>query len=100
MAWRRAGSTDAYQELTFAEDNLENFYTVPTAVLQASSQVEILVRYTDGTSATATAASYFAAIAARRGRTRRAMSWLCAFRSSFGSRFTWRSATSEPRRMK
>jgi expansin (peptidoglycan-binding protein) len=57
MAWRHAGGTDAYQELTFAEDNLENFYTVPTAVLQASSQVEILVRYTDGTSATLKIAS-------------------------------------------
>ena len=57
MAWRRAGSTDAYQDLTFAEDNLENFYSVPTAVLQASSQVEILVRYSDGTSATLPIAS-------------------------------------------
>jgi hypothetical protein len=51
MAWRPAGSSNAYQDLVFAEDNLENFYTVPVAVLQSASKVEILVRYVDGTSA-------------------------------------------------
>jgi expansin (peptidoglycan-binding protein) len=57
MAWRPAGSSDAYQDLVFAEDNLENFYSVPVAVLQSTSKVEILVRYADGTSATLPIAS-------------------------------------------
>ena len=41
-----------------------------------------------GTSATATAAPYFAAISAMAGRTRTAISWLCRLRSPFGRRFT------------
>lgn len=52
LAWRRTGSADAYQDLTFAEDGLENFYSVPVSLLQSSSAVEIQVRYADGTAAT------------------------------------------------
>ena len=57
MAWRPAGSSDAFQDLVFAEGNLENFYSVPVSVLQSTSKVEILVRYAEGTSASLQIAS-------------------------------------------
>lgn len=52
MAWRPSDSASAFEELVFAEGNLENFYSVPAKLLQSPSQVEILIRYNDGTSAT------------------------------------------------
>ena len=83
-------------------------HAVPASLLSANAAIQTLgvdlemVAATDGvgTSATATRALNRAAIAATRGRTRLAMSWLWAVRSPLGTRLTWRSATWAPRRMK
>jgi len=54
MAWRPSGGAAPYQDLVFDEGNLENYYTVPASVLQSANEVDLIIRFSDGTSTTMT----------------------------------------------
>ena len=49
IAYRTRGSTGSFTDLPFGEGGLENYYSVPVDLLGSHTDIELHIRFTDGT---------------------------------------------------